>query len=65
MTVLTRPEAERLPAGAAPVRPDGLLARVRRPCPDHGGDCACVARDERAGCLVYRCERGEHHFTVR
>lgn len=66
MSVITRPEVDRrLPAGAAPVAEWGLLSRVERPCPDHGGECPCVARHEEAG-LVFWCEREGHHFsTVR
>ncbi len=66
MTVIIRTESpSRLPVGALPVVRRGLLSRVERPCPDHGGECACVARDAEAGCLVFWCERGEHHFSNR
>ncbi|MEQ8834220.1 MAG: hypothetical protein RIB67_07215 [Miltoncostaeaceae bacterium] len=65
MSVLTRPQPMDLPAGAAPVDPDGLLARVRRPCPDHAGESVCVGRDHAEGCMVFWCERGEHHFQTR
>lgn len=54
-----------LPIGALPVAEWGLLSRVRRPCPEHDGECACVARDADAGCLVFWCETGEHHFSNR
>jgi len=66
MTVITRTETAReLPVGSLPVAEWGLLSRVERPCPDHGGECACVARDADAGCLVFWCEAGEHHFSNR
>jgi hypothetical protein len=66
MTVVTRTQdAAPLPVGALPVAPWGLLSRVERPCPEHAGECACVARDADAGCLVFWCERGEHHFSNR
>ncbi len=66
MTVITRTQTERaLPVGTLPVAEWGLLSRVERPCPEHGGECACVARDADAGCLVFWCERGEHHFKNR
>lgn len=65
MTVMTRPEMLRLPGGALAIDPDGLLAHVRRPCPDHAGDAVCVGRKEQEGCLVFWCERGEHHFCTR
>jgi hypothetical protein len=65
MTVVTYTEAARLPAGTAPVAPWGLLSRVHRPCPDHAGECPCVGRDEDVGCLVFWCEREEHHFRAR
>jgi hypothetical protein len=55
--------ADRLPVGATPVREGGLLSRVARDCPEHGGEAGCVARgeDER---LVYWCARGEHYFST-
>ena len=67
MSVIVRTEnqADHLPAGARPVAAWGLLSRVFRPCPDHGGECTCVARREEAGCLVFWCEAGEHHFSSR
>lgn len=65
MTATVSTTLAQLPGGTVRVAPWGLLARVGRPCPQHGGDCACVARKPEAGCLVYWCERGEHHFTVR
>ncbi len=49
--------------GMLPVRPGGLLAGVRRPCPDHGADCECVARTH-AGQLVFWCAEGAHHVTA-
>ena len=55
----------RAPAGTVPVRPDGLLARVRRECPEHGSECPCVARHVREGCLVFWCAEGAHHFRAR
>jgi hypothetical protein len=66
MTVLTRTEADprRLPDGAAPVAPWGLLSRVQRPCPEHGGEAPCVARHDETG-LVFWCEREGHHFSTR
>lgn len=66
MTVITRTETDReLPLGTQPVAAWGLLSRVARPCPDHGGECPCVARDAEAGCLVFWCDSGEHHFSNR
>ena len=67
MSVIDRTDirADVLPPGARPVAPWGLLSRVFRPCPDHGGECSCVGRKEEAGCLVFWCEAGEHHFTSR
>lgn len=65
MTVITETLSEILPAGTAPVASWGLLSRVARPCPDHRGECPCVGRHEDAGCLVFWCEAGEHHFTSR
>jgi len=64
MSVIVRTEHD-LPAGTSAVAPWGLLSRVRRPCADHGGECACVARHEEEGCLVFWCEAGEHHFSTR
>jgi hypothetical protein len=60
---LIRVDARALPAGAVAVRPGGLLAGVRRPCPDHGADCSCVARAEN-GQLLFWCGFGEHHVTA-
>jgi hypothetical protein len=57
--------ADRLPPGMSPVAPWGLLSRVERACPEHGGDCPCVARNDDSGCLVFWCGRGEHHFSTR
>jgi hypothetical protein len=65
MTVITLTEAERLPAGASPVAPWGLLSRVHRPCPDHAGVCRCVGRNDDEGALVFWCDREEHHFRAR
>ena len=67
MSVIERTEnhIDHLPAGTRPVASWGLLSRVFRPCPDHGGECSCVARHEEAGCLVFWCETGEHHFSTR
>jgi hypothetical protein len=65
MSVVVRTEGDRLPAGASPVEPWGLLCRVARPCAEHGGECPCVARNKDVGCLVFWCERGQHHFTTR
>ena len=65
MTVIADTRSETLPAGASPVASWGLLSRVARPCPEHQGECPCVARHEDVGCLVFWCERGEHHFTSR
>jgi hypothetical protein len=64
MTVIDRTLTD-LPPGTVAVASWGLLSRVRRPCPDHGRDCACVARHEDEGCLVFWCEAAEHHFTTR
>ena len=66
MTVTVRTQVDRhhLPSGAAPVADWGLLSRVHRDCPDHGGECACVGRHDEAG-LVFWCEREGHHFSTR
>lgn len=65
MSVITRTETDRrLPEGADPVAEWGLLSRVQRSCPEHGGDCPCVARHDEDG-LVFWCEREEHHFSTR
>jgi hypothetical protein len=65
MTVITRLNADRrLPEGVAPVAAWGLLARVHRDCPEHGGECGCVGRHEEHG-LVFWCEREGHHFSTR
>ena len=43
MTTATIPTpADRLPVGATPVREGGLLSRVTRACPEHGGEAGCV-----------------------
>lgn len=66
MSVVIRTElAAAVPGAFVPVAQWGLLARVERPCPEHGGECPCVARDTDARCLVFWCERGEHHFSNR
>ncbi len=53
-----------LPAGAEPVDPRGLLARVVRPCPSHSHDARCVARSAE-GRLLYWCGHGGgHHFSI-
>ena len=56
-----------LPAGVLRVRPGGLLASVRRLCPEHAaaGECPCVGRRPDEGCLVFWCAQGAHHFTAR
>jgi hypothetical protein len=54
-----------LPGRYVPVRPDGLLSRVSRRCPDHGAESPCVARCRDEDCLVFWCEPGAHHFTGR
>ncbi len=66
MTVITRTNADRrrLPEGAAPVAEWGLLSRVHRDCPEHGGECHCVGRHEENG-LVFWCDREGHHFSTR
>lgn len=61
---ISRVHATELPQGAVPVRAGGLLSGVRRPCPEHGADCACVARSC-DGQLVFWCGEGEHHVTAR
>ena len=61
---LPRIRSNDLPDGALPVQVGGLLAGVRRPCPEHGGDCTCVART-RAGHLIFWCGDGTHHVTAR
>jgi hypothetical protein len=60
---LIRVHAHALPDGAVPVRAGGLLAGVRRPCPDHGTDCVCVGRTS-VGHLVFWCPCSEHHITA-
>lgn len=65
MTTATTDTRENpLPDGAVPIRVGGLLSRVTRECTEHGGEAVCVARDAE-GRLIYRCERGAHHFTTR
>lgn len=60
-----RPDATGLLRDLVPVRTGGILARVKRPCVEHSCDCACVGHLEDEGCLVFWCERGTHHLTVR
>ncbi len=48
-----------------PAREDGILARVRRPCAEHGGECSCVGHLEDEGCLVFWCASGRHILTSR
>lgn len=65
-TATTPAQSPAIPDGAVRVRPEGLLASVRRPCPDHAGpECPCVARQPDRGCLVFWCAQGAHHFTAR
>jgi hypothetical protein len=64
MSVIERTTVDRLPEGASPVAPEGLLSRVRRDCPEHGAECPCVGRHDETG-LVFWCEREEHHFSTR
>ncbi len=56
--------AEALP-DMVPAREDGILARVRRPCAEHGCECRCVGHLEDEGCLVFWCHRGHHVLTFR
>jgi len=51
--------------GAIRVLKQGLLSSVARPCPDHGSEGACVATKPTRGCLIYWCEQGHHHFSIR
>ncbi len=48
-----------------PARPDGILARVRRPCSEHSCECGCVGHLEDEGCLVFWCPQGGHAVTFR
>ena len=66
MTVIVRTQVDRhrLPNGADPVSDRGLLSRVHRDCPEHGGECVCVGRHDENG-LVFWCEREGHHFSTR
>ena len=64
MSVIERTTVERLPEGASLVATWGLLSRVQRACPDHGGECPCVARHDEIG-LIFWCEHEEHHFSTR
>lgn len=54
-----------LPDGTRSIWPGGLLGSVMRPCPEHARECRCVARREDGGGLVFWCEDGAHHFSVR
>lgn len=67
MSVIVRSPAvaPELPLGTLPVAEHGLLSHVWRPCAEHAGENPCVGRDVEAGCLVFWCERGEHHFRSR
>ena len=63
---ISAPDTQAVPAGAVGVRPEGLLASVRRPCPQHPGpECCCVARRPDERCLVFWCPVGGHHFSAR
>ena len=63
MTVIDRTQAD-LPPERSRSRHGAPLAGPR-PCPDHGGECPCVARREDEGCLVFWCEAAVHHFTTQ
>jgi hypothetical protein len=65
IAAITAPDTTPLPQDAVRVRPGGLLASVRRPCAEHGGEGVCVARMPVKGCLVFWCAKGAHHFTAR
>jgi hypothetical protein len=65
LAAITAPDTIPAPEGAVRVRPGGLLASVRRPCPEHGGEGLCVARMPEKGCLVFWCRPGAHHFSAR
>lgn len=54
-----------LPRDMVPAREDGILARVRRPCAEHGCECRCVGHLEDEGCLVFWCGLGQHVVTFR
>jgi hypothetical protein len=54
-----------LPESLIPAREDGILARVRRKCGEHGCECRCVGHLEDEGCLVFWCAHGEHVVTFR
>lgn len=62
MTVAVAERRQPLPSGAEGLAPWGLLNRIHRPCPDHGGEADCVGRQPREGRLVYWCPSGHHHF---
>lgn len=64
MTTTAVHGAAALPPGAVPVRPNGLLAGVVRPCREHEGECPCVARTG-DGRLLFRCDAGGHLFSAR
>jgi hypothetical protein len=66
MTTAIRPVAVSaldLPPGVVPLLADGLLSNVRRDCPTHGAQSACVGRHADAGCLVFWCPEAGHHFS--
>lgn len=65
ISTITSPDTTPVPEGAVRVRPGGLLASVRRPCPEHESEGMCVARMPERGCLVFWCRGGAHHFTAR
>jgi len=64
-TAVATAPTRRLPVGAIRVLKQGLLSSVARPCPDHGSEGACVATKPTRGCLIYWCEQGHHHFSIR
>jgi hypothetical protein len=61
LPVTTSPDA--LPASCIPVRPGGVLARVRRTCATHHADAFCVAREMPGERLVFWCAEGAHLVT--
>ncbi len=69
MTTALRPplvtDVTELYPDLVPVRDGGILARVKRPCTEHGCDCACLGHLEDEGCLVFLCEAGDHLITSR
>ena len=62
MTVIDRTQADLPRSGRGRA---GGSSRGSGACPDHGGECPCVARREDEGCLVFWCEAAVHHFTTR